>query len=358
MGKNRRRSSGKKRIERPCTYDLGYVRQDLYSCRQCTKAASGVLSGFCRGCKETCHADHVVEVIELYTKRHFRCDCGNTRAKNKCVLCPEKDDLNIGNERCYGHNFRGKYCRCNRDYDYMLAMAQCALCEDWFHEDCFKGDFLERGGAEEYELTCRECVEMLPVLADYYDLLNAWRKKGAKASATRRVGCIKPPTSTGGHKPGARDLIWRPGFRMQLCQCNDCMEIYDAAKMLFIVDRSDLVGGPEQDDSSLLKATDDAEIIQDVLDADEDEPSVKRRKAEERIPRKPLAEKSEGVGGVSDGKCSVAEVIMIRRRINDFLRESIQSHSGGDKLNPDSVLSYLADLKKDMLNTFESRLQA
>lgn len=55
-----------------CTYDRGYISQPVYACRVCSK---GELKGFCYGCSMTCHLDHASEVIELFTKRDFRCDC-------------------------------------------------------------------------------------------------------------------------------------------------------------------------------------------------------------------------------------------------------------------------------------------
>jgi len=38
----------------------------------------------------TCHENH--EVIELYSKVDFRCDCGNGRMPFSCHLNNEKDD--------------------------------------------------------------------------------------------------------------------------------------------------------------------------------------------------------------------------------------------------------------------------
>jgi len=35
------------------------------------------MAGFCYSCSITCHTDH--DVYELWTKRHFRCDCGNSK---------------------------------------------------------------------------------------------------------------------------------------------------------------------------------------------------------------------------------------------------------------------------------------
>ncbi len=91
------------------------------------------------------HADH--EVLELFVKRNFRCDCGTTRlSKNAsakpvfnvgiesscCLEQKVSETLNVGNT--YNHNFLGRYCRCDQPYDpekEARVMLQCFLCEDW-----------------------------------------------------------------------------------------------------------------------------------------------------------------------------------------------------------------------------------
>ena len=79
------------------------------------------------------------KIVELWTKRKFRCDCGNSKfGGHLCKLCPEKDSENL--ENCYNHNFKGSYCTCGRPYPdpeakEQVEMIQCCICEDWFHED-------------------------------------------------------------------------------------------------------------------------------------------------------------------------------------------------------------------------------
>ena len=42
-------------------------------------------AGICYACSDKCHDGH--DLFELYTKRNFRCDCGNARfAETKCLL--------------------------------------------------------------------------------------------------------------------------------------------------------------------------------------------------------------------------------------------------------------------------------
>ena len=66
--------------EKHCTYlGQGYAkRQALYACMTCAKKAGNELSGgVCLACSYHCHESH--DLVELYTKRNFRCDCGNTK---------------------------------------------------------------------------------------------------------------------------------------------------------------------------------------------------------------------------------------------------------------------------------------
>ncbi|KAI0564141.1 E3 ubiquitin-protein ligase UBR7 [Gracilaria domingensis] len=368
-----RRRQGRK-ASRPCTYELGYVRQDLYACRKCTREANGVLSGFCRGCRETCHASHPDEVFELYTKRSFRCDCGNKRAKNVCSLFPNKDDFNMENQHSYSHNFVGNYCRCDSEYDYRLAMAQCAMCEDWFHEKCYTLDALGRKRTSpydmEYELTCKDCVKTLPVLAEYYELLSVWKKK-VYVRKPKGERCVRPNNVSVVTKAGSVDYMWRPGFRSYLCRCKDCMELYRSSKVLYIVDRNDFVSPASEDEESEGYVEqedhdddDDEEIIA-VEEVSESESSAPKAFDEgERIPRRPrqLNKPAPPQKPIQEPKkprqgneaLGVHEIMNIRRRITDFLREAIQTNGGN--LNRASLLSYMSELKAELLSEAAERI--
>jgi E3 ubiquitin-protein ligase UBR7 len=63
-----------------CSYPMGYMRQAIYACMTCTPDATPkpeTRAGVCLACTYSCHQDH--ELVELYTKRAFRCDCGNSK---------------------------------------------------------------------------------------------------------------------------------------------------------------------------------------------------------------------------------------------------------------------------------------
>ncbi|XP_027360356.1 putative E3 ubiquitin-protein ligase UBR7 isoform X2 [Abrus precatorius] len=118
-----------------CTYSKGYMkRQAVFSCLTCTPDGN---AGVCTACSLSCHDGH--QIVELWTKRNFRCDCGNSKFGDVyCKIFPNKDLENV--ENSYNHNFKGSYCTCGRPYpdpDFVQQeeMIQCCLCEDWFHEE-------------------------------------------------------------------------------------------------------------------------------------------------------------------------------------------------------------------------------
>ncbi|WVZ09294.1 hypothetical protein V8G54_013824 [Vigna mungo] len=118
-----------------CTFNKGYMkRQAIFSCLTCTPDGN---AGVCTACSLSCHDGH--QIVELWTKRNFRCDCGNSKfGEFYCKIFPNKDVENAGNS--YNHNFKGSYCTCGRPYpdpdtEEQVEMIQCCLCEDWFHEE-------------------------------------------------------------------------------------------------------------------------------------------------------------------------------------------------------------------------------
>lgn len=82
---------------------------------------------------------YLEKIVELWTKRNFRCDCGNSKfGEFFCKLFPNKDVENV--ENSYNHNFKGSYCTCGHPYpdpdvEDQVEMIQCCVCEDWFHEE-------------------------------------------------------------------------------------------------------------------------------------------------------------------------------------------------------------------------------
>ncbi|KAK8757734.1 hypothetical protein V5799_004638 [Amblyomma americanum] len=155
--------------DKNCTYDQGYVkRQALYACGTCT-GPDAQPAGVCLACSYACHEGH--NLYELYTKRNFRCDCGNESfpASNPCRLCPRKDIRNAENK--YNHNFQGRYCTCQRPYpdpedDVDDEMLQCIMCEDWYHGRHIGGDM--PANRDYYEVVCTGCMNRHSFLWQYF----------------------------------------------------------------------------------------------------------------------------------------------------------------------------------------------
>ncbi|KAJ2950311.1 hypothetical protein O0L34_g11677 [Tuta absoluta] len=160
--------------DKNCTYAKGYVkRQAIYACLTCCPDAvtdSMKRAGVCLACSLACHENH--ELVELYTKRNFRCDCGNPKFKQPCTFTPNKTDLNYENK--YNQNFSGLYCNCKRPYPDPEAseeeeMIQCIICEDWLHTNHLEATVPNN---EQYaEMICKDCMEDIDFLHDYSDLV-------------------------------------------------------------------------------------------------------------------------------------------------------------------------------------------
>lgn len=94
-----------------CTFKLGFIRQAVYACKTCSALDPANPAGMCYGCSIACHADH--EVLELFPKRNFRCDCGlkNKFGGNTCELDMDSKVATRNEDNTYNHNFLGRYCR-------------------------------------------------------------------------------------------------------------------------------------------------------------------------------------------------------------------------------------------------------
>ncbi|GAA5885096.1 hypothetical protein JCM16303_006401 [Sporobolomyces ruberrimus] len=144
-----------------CTYDLGYIRQPLYACLTCLNHGA-----VCAGCSIACHGEH--ELVELFNRRHFRCDCGTEKmgAGSCCSISP-RDDAPVNTENKYDANFRGQFCFCGQPYDPHTetdSMYQCLVCEDWIHHKCLFGTHSDDHAAPLTEddfdmIICERCVK-------------------------------------------------------------------------------------------------------------------------------------------------------------------------------------------------------
>ncbi|KAJ5668579.1 uncharacterized protein N7477_007149 [Penicillium maclennaniae] len=144
-----------------CTYALGPLRQNLFACLTCNPPPSNpedpyTPAAVCYSCQISCHSEH--ELVELFNKRNFVCDCGTTRLPSPCTL---REDPKTGQKPVqsqeaapgnkYNHNFRNQFCGCGEQYDAHQekgTMFQClglgavetgGCGEDWWHPECLIG---------------------------------------------------------------------------------------------------------------------------------------------------------------------------------------------------------------------------
>lgn len=246
--------------DKKCTYSEGYMkRQALYSCLTCIPEAKSDVTkaaGVCLGCCFHCHEGH--ELVELYTKRNFRCDCGNTKFSNKsCKLETAKTDVNEFN--AYNQNFSGKYCGCNRPYpdpedSVEDEMIQCVLCEDWYHTRHLGVEFPRN--VSYAEMCCESCIKKHPFLLHYGALCvkaadvndetesKEDEKDENEVDVTQtdekadKETCTKPKDKSGlVTSKFWTDIEWRK----QLCTCPECIQMYEEEKVMFLLDPQDTV---------------------------------------------------------------------------------------------------------------------
>ncbi|CAN9508002.1 unnamed protein product [Ophioblennius macclurei] len=247
-----------------CSYPQGYVkRQALYACNSCTPKG-GEAAGVCLACSYKCHEGH--DLFELYTKRNFRCDCGNRKFKGlQCKLHSEKDEVNTLNK--YSQNFFGSYCTCSRPYpdpedQVEDEMIQCVVCEDWLHGRHLGSSVPD--SVELHEMICEACMNRNPFLWVYAAHL-AGTAAQPKESGTdpppaepkveeaaepspkrlcqeREPSCkLKDLQASAQKKEPSGAVFWPSAWRSRLCHCSVCQERLSAAGLSFLLDESDTV---------------------------------------------------------------------------------------------------------------------
>ncbi|XP_034531705.1 putative E3 ubiquitin-protein ligase UBR7 [Notolabrus celidotus] len=285
-----------------CSYSRGYVkRQAVFACNTCTPNAAEP-AGVCLACANKCHDGH--DIFELYTKRNFRCDCGNSKfGEFKCQLSPTKDVKNVKNH--YNHNFNGCYCTCDRPYpdaddQENDEMIQCVICEDWFHtrhlgvsvgepeelqemvcEPCMnKAPFLwmyaahfavplvisidqseeeglevdvEGGAQQEEETQSRQSGEQEPsTSAEHTEQEDDAKKTSpckrthdemtSSSSTTMTMACRLTELQVQGLERARQGAVfWPYSWRTKLCTCTSCKRAYVAADVQFLMDQSDTI---------------------------------------------------------------------------------------------------------------------
>ncbi|EOD44082.1 putative metaphase-anaphase transition protein [Neofusicoccum parvum UCRNP2] len=132
-------------------------------------------AGVCYSCHVSCHGEH--QLVELFAKRNFVCDCGTTRIQSDCPCTLRVNEATgiKGDVRAespapsnhYDHNYRNQFCGCGQDYDAHQekgTMFQClglgtvedgGCGEDWWHPECLVGlprDWYKKETSKELEI--------------------------------------------------------------------------------------------------------------------------------------------------------------------------------------------------------------
>lgn len=164
-----------------CTYEKGALRQQVFACR-----THGNI-GICYSCSIQCHTS--CDIVELFTKRHFTCDCGTERDNSheddgqtnefRCQLRKNREPDVKSLQNVYGHNFQGLFCSCNKEYDpdSSAVMLQCVLgteCnEDWYHDYCIVGGGQPNSGNKS-KSDAEVLAKGMPSL-DSFDAFICWK---------------------------------------------------------------------------------------------------------------------------------------------------------------------------------------
>lgn len=169
-----------------CTSVLGPLRQEIYACLTCSPPPASAAqqytpAGVCYACSISCHGEH--NLVELFNRRNFVCDCGTTRFANNAP-CTLRSDSATGargthsqepaKTNTYNQNFQNKFCACGDEYDAdneKGTMFQCiglgsvesgGCGEDWYHPECLMGlpkDWYLKKGDDSKETSTPDAAE-------------------------------------------------------------------------------------------------------------------------------------------------------------------------------------------------------
>ncbi|XP_056623632.1 putative E3 ubiquitin-protein ligase UBR7 isoform X4 [Triplophysa dalaica] len=283
-----------------CSYTKGYMkRQAVFACNTCV-GPDMEPAGVCLACANHCHDGH--DISELYTKRKFRCDCGNQKFDGfTCRLRPEKDGVNVKN--MYNHNYFGRYCSCDRPYpdeddQVNEEMIQCIVCEDWYHARHLDNPTVNCDAL--MEMICVGCMNRAPFLWTYaahfaVSPLNEVQAKAAHAGddkSSSSTSCsdvastsyqmnetMKHESETTRHRHKTNSdrcvykeltvndmkktteaaIFWPYHWRSELCTCTGCKRLYVETGVPFLLDESDTLLAYEK------KAETESVMCDDVL---------------------------------------------------------------------------------------------
>ena len=279
-----------------CSYDQGYVKQQVYSCLDCYETDKE-FAGLCYSCSIACHGEH--RLVELFDRRAFRCDCATPRTKHVCSLQKPTETVNELNK--YNDNFRNIFCYCRKEYDPVNetgTMYQCVLCEDWFHDTCIANEETLPHEDLFNEYICRKCTKQEAWLLKY-------ETRSDVAISTDDRKPIASEQASDGKRKATDDLDKRPSkrpnsahencswaslpelpddkdrslfllddFRDKLCRCENCQA--RMAHLPALLAEEDVYEPPTDSDLS-GDETNTEDVLQSVLN------SMPREKAIEGV---------------------------------------------------------------------------
>ncbi|CAF0822703.1 unnamed protein product [Rotaria sordida] len=303
-----------------CTYSQGYVqRQALFVCMTCYNNGNGQLAGICAACAFHCHSNH--EINELYTRRFFRCDCGNSKLSHQpCKLYPNKDPINTANK--YDDNFRGLYCTCKRPYPDKESptaddsMIQCMICEDWFHSQHLGVPLpMEENEADQLDMICQACIMKYPFLIHYDESRTITSPPVENnAAASNSPACLLISNNSNDSKE-LHTIFLRDGWRKRLCRCVQCRKLYDDSNLTVVFNDDDAI--QEYEKQALAKS--------ENLDAD--------KILTDSLQKLDHVKKLEVLHGINEFKKS----------LSDFLRDKA---NGDGILTANDVTTFFAELQE------------
>ncbi|TNV74377.1 hypothetical protein FGO68_gene5425 [Halteria grandinella] len=295
-----------------CRYQEGYIYQQVYACITCYQEQlyslpddqrkiieaglpnNGELvkfvkpHGFCIGCMVHCHEGH--DVIELYSKLEFRCDCGNGRMPQACKLFNDKEDYE-NEANVYNHNYFDCYCYCKKPHSSEYVdqyMIQCYQCEDWFHNQHLT-PIIQKEIEEEYFLLCKDCVgqhfgEILPAYQAYFhqdskdhmlvnpeDESRLKRKKLDEVIDTdKKINCQEKIESQENLNFQPFDVLLSESFLKSRCACERCSKAFSKIERLI---------------KAIQGMSKDEKRLQANLDGKLDDEEEKKEDAQQTSPR-------------------------------------------------------------------------
>ncbi|XP_033371242.1 putative E3 ubiquitin-protein ligase UBR7 isoform X2 [Parus major] len=229
-----------------CSYSQGAVkRQALYACSTCTPPGAEP-AGICLACSYECHGTH--RLFELYTKRNFRCDCGNSKFKNlQCKLLPH-----LGAVPPESGDFHEMVCqacmkRCHFLWAYASQFAVPPLTKANSLED--EGIVLK---VEESEEQKKEIKKESGV--EHHDTKEEKQSEQFNEPSTSS-GPACPEVVTKSEEPLCKlkelqskpfvkkdtATFWPSNWRSKLCTCEDCLKMYSELEVQFLTDECDTV---------------------------------------------------------------------------------------------------------------------